>query len=307
MRILVTGVTGAIGAQLAPRLLAEGHDVRGLARDPARATAAADAGIPVHRGDAVTGEGLAPALADVEVAYYLIHSMEPNADNFAQRDRTAALVFRDAARAAGVRRVVYLGGLVPPERAASPHLASRLEVERILHETTPESVALRASIVISATSRSFRFLVRLVERLPVVPLPAWRDYRTQPIDGRDVIAFLARAATSEAAAGRSLDIAGPDVLTYGEMVTRIAELMHVGRPPIRLGFTATALTSRVAAAVAGETYELIGPLMAGLEGDLLPRDDQADKLLGVRLHRFEAAVERALRDWEASGEPLAAR
>jgi uncharacterized protein YbjT (DUF2867 family) len=303
VRILVTGVTGAVGAELAPRLLADGHDVRGLARDPARATA----DVAVMRGDAVSGEGLAEALRGVEVAYYLIHSMEPNADGFEARDRTAALVFRDAARAAGVRRVIYLGGLVPPERAASPHLASRLEVERILHETTPESVALRASIVVSATSRSFRFLVRLVERLPVVPLPAWRDFRTQPIDGRDVLAFLVAAATSEAAAGRSLDIAGPDVVTYGDMVTRIAELMHVGRPPVRLGFSATALTSRVAAALAGETHELIGPLMAGLEGDLLPRDDHADALLGVRLHRFEAAVERALADWEASGEPLAAR
>lgn len=307
MRILVTGITGAIGAQLAPLLQAAGHDVSGLARDPTRAVTAAQHGITVHRGDAVSGEGLAAALDEVEVAYYLIHSMEPNADGFAARDRTAALVFRDAARAAGVRRVVYLGGLVPPERAASPHLASRLEVERILHETTPESVSLRASIVISAASRSFRFLVHLVERLPFVPLPAWRDFRTQPIDGRDVLAFLQRAATSEAAAGRTLDIAGPDVLTYGEMVLRIAELMEVGRVPVRLNFTLTALTSRVAAAVAGESHELIGPLMAGLEGDLLPRADHADTLLGVRLHRFDAAVERALRDWEASGEPLAAR
>ncbi len=140
-----------------------------------------------------------------------------------------------------------------------------------------------------------------------MPLPAWRDHRTQPIDGRDVLAFLERAGTERAAAGRSLDIAGPDILTYGEMVLRIAELMHVGRPSLRLGFNATAMASRVAAAVAGESYELIGPLMAGLEGDLLARDDHADRLLGVRLHRFDAAVERALRDWEASGEPLAAR
>jgi len=307
MRVLVTGITGAIGAQLAPRLQVAGHDVSGLARDPTRATAAASHGITVHRGDAVTGAGLAAALDGIEVAYYLIHSMEPNTDDFAARDRTAALAFRDAARAAGVRRVVYLGGLVPPERAASPHLASRLEVEQIVRDTTPESVALRASIVISAASRSFRFLVHLVERLPVVPLPAWRDFRTQPIDGRDVLAFLLAAATSEGAAGRSLDIAGPDVLTYGEMVLRIADAMGVGRPPVRLSFTATALTSRVAAVVAGETHELIGPLMAGLEGDLLPRDDHAAALMGVRLHGFDAAVERALRDWEAAGEPLAAR
>ncbi len=304
MRVLVTGVTGAIGSALAPRLVAAGHEVHGLARDPSRA--ALD-GVVVHRGDAVTGAGLPSALRDVEVAYYLIHSMEPNADGFVARDRTAATAFRDAARAAGVRRVVYLGGLVPPERAASPHLASRLEVERILLETTPDSIALRASIVISATSRSFRFLVRLVERLPVVPLPAWRDFRTRPVDGRDVLAALERAATSEAAAGRSLDLAGPDVLTYGEMVTRIADALLLPRPPVLLGFAATGLTSRVAAAIAGETHELIGPLMAGLEGDLLPRDDHAARLLGLRLHRFDAAVERALADWEASGEPLAAR
>ncbi|HEU4656409.1 MAG TPA: NAD(P)H-binding protein [Capillimicrobium sp.] len=307
MRVLVTGITGYVGAALAPRLADAGHEVSGFARDPSRAVTAIAAGIPVRRGDAVTGEGLREALRGVEVAYYLIHSMEPNVDGFAARDRQAAIAFRDAARAEGVRRVVYLGGLVPADRAASPHLASRLEVERLLLETTPDSVALRASIVIGARSRSFRFLVRLVERLPVLPLPAWRDFRTQPIDGRDVLAMLVAAASAEEAGGRSLDIAGPDVLTYGEMVERIADAMLVSRPPVRLGFSATGLTSYVAAAVAGETHELIGPLMAGLEGDLLPRDDGAAELLGVRLHRFDAAVERALREWEETGEELAAR
>jgi uncharacterized protein YbjT (DUF2867 family) len=303
VKVLVTGITGFVGSALAPRLLAAGHDVTGLARDPARSIVP---DVEVHRGDAVTGAGLARALRDVEVAYYLIHSMEPNATNFAELDRSAALAFRRAARAAGVRRVVYLGGLVPPERAASPHLASRLEVERLLLETTPDSVALRASIVIAARSRSFRFLVRLVERLPVIPLPAWRDFRTQPIDGRDVLTALERAAAAPVG-GESLDLAGPDVLTYGEMTMRIADAMLLGRPPLRLGFTATGLTSRVAAVLAGETHELIGPLMAGLEGDLLPRDDRAAALLHLRRHSFDAAVEHALRDWEESGERLAAR
>jgi hypothetical protein len=122
-----------------------------------------------------------------------------------------------------------------------------------------------------------------------------------------VIAYLVAAAGSDAVGGPlSLDIAGPDVLTYGEIVERIRDALLVGRPPVQLPVTMTPVASRVAAAVAGEDHELIGPLMAGLEGDLLPRDDRARQLFGVRLHRFHAAVERALRDWEAT-EELAAR
>jgi len=205
-----------------------------------------------------------------------------------------------------VRRVIYLGGLVPPDASPSHHLASRLEVERILLESAPDSMAFRASIVIAAASRSFRFLVHLIERLPVLALPAWREHRTQPIDGRDVIEFLARAAGATEVAGRSLDIAGPDVVSYGEMIERIREAMVVGRPALRLRIEATPLASRIAATIAGEDHALIGPLMEGLSTDLLPRDDAAAELLGVRLHSFDAAVERALRDWEAA-EPLAAR
>jgi nucleoside-diphosphate-sugar epimerase len=191
---------------------------------------------------------------------------------------------------------------VPAAGDASPHLASRLAVEETLLDGVPGSVALRASIVIGARSRSFRFLVHLVERLPVLALPGWRENRTAPIDGRDVLAYLEAAATAEAAAGRSLDIAGPDTVTYGELVGRIRDFMLVGRPEIRFGFTATPIASRVAAVVAGEDHGLIGPLMGGLETDLLPRDDDAAALLGVRPHRLDAAIERALRDWETAEE-----
>ena len=308
MKILVTGTTGFVGAALAPRLSAVGHEVVGFARDPSRVRGLED--IPVVRGDAVSGAGLEEALDGADVAYYLIHSMEPSVDgSFSTRDREAAERFRDAARAAGVQRVVYLGGLVPPG-TPSPHLRSRLDVEEILLDTTPQSVALRASIVIGARSRSFRFLVHLVERVPVLPLPGWRDFRTQPIDGRDVLAFLESAATAQLPAdpaARSVDIAGPDVLAYGEMIERIADAMLVSRPAIRFGLTATPLASRIAAVIAGEDHELIGPLMEGLEADLLPRDDRAAALFGVRLHGFDRAVDRALRDWEATGESLAAR
>ena len=303
MRVLVTGASGAIGSRLVPRLQRAGHDLRALARDPARVRA----DIPIVTGDLVTGIGLEEALDGVDAAYYLVHSMETSADGtFEAREMVAAQRFADAAYAAGVQRVVYLGGLVPADAPPSRHLSSRLEVERLLLEASPAGTALRASIVIGAESRSFRFLVRLVERLRIVPLPAWREHRTQPIDIRDAVEFLARTIESGAAAGRSLDIAGPDILTYGEMIQRIADLMLVGRATLPVSLTVTPVAARVAAAIAGEDPELIGPLMEGLGTDLLPRDMEAGPLLGVRLHSFTSAVERALRDWEAV-EPLGAR
>jgi uncharacterized protein YbjT (DUF2867 family) len=247
-------------------------------------------------------------LEAVDVAYFLIHSMERAADGrFADLELQAAERFRDAARAAGVQRVVYLGGLVPAEHAPSRHLASRLAVEEVLLDAAPRSVALRASIVIGARSRSFRFLVRLVERLPVLAVPAWGANRTSPVDERDVVALLVRAACADAVCGETLDIAGPDVVTYAELIGRIRDLMLLGRPTLSLSrLTLTPIASRVASVIAGEEYELIGPLMESLESDLLPRDRRAAELLGVRMHGLDAAIERALRDWEEV-EPLAAR
>ncbi|HWF26463.1 MAG TPA: NAD(P)H-binding protein [Solirubrobacteraceae bacterium] len=304
MNILVTGITGYVGSRLTPRLLRDGHHVRGFARHPGHVAP----GIPIATGDAVTGEGLEYALRDIDVAYFLIHSMEPSASGaFDVRDRAAADNFSHAAVGAGVRRIVYLGGLLPARGPASPHLASRLEVENKLLDAVPDSVALRASIVIGARSRSFRFLVRLVERLPVLAVPAWRTHVTAPIDERDVIELLARSATSRRVGGESLDIGGPDVVSYGELIDRIRHHMLVSRPTISFKrLTITPIASRISAAVAGEDYALVGPLMESLGDDLLPRDDRAMKLLGVRPHSLDAAVEHALREWEAA-EPLRAR
>jgi uncharacterized protein YbjT (DUF2867 family) len=301
--VLVTGITGYVGAALAPRLLADGHDVRGFARDESRV--ALD--VPVFEGDAISGEGIERALDGADVAYYLIHSMETGTEGgFAAAELRAVEGFAEKAAAAGVQRVIYLGGLVPAEVEASPHLSSRLAVEERLLDTLPGATALRASIVIAARSRSFRFLVHLVERLPVLALPAWRDNRTAPIDGRDVIELLARAGFDDAVAGKSLDIAGPDVVSYGELIDRVRETMLVGRPKLRLKFSATALAAPVAAAIASEDVGLIEPLMGGLGTDLLPRDDRAAELLGVRMHSLDSAIERSLADWEAA-EPLKAR
>jgi uncharacterized protein YbjT (DUF2867 family) len=306
MRILVTGITGYVGAALAPRLLAAGHDVAGFARRPELATV----DVPIFAGDAVAGTGLREALDGVDVAYYLIHSMEPVAagnGTFGDRELVAARNVVEAAKRAGVQRIVYLGGPVPDHGAASAHLASRVAVEKTLLAGIPDSVALRASIVIGARSRSFRFLVRLIERLPVMALPGWRIHRTAPIDGRDVLTYLERAATEPAAAGQSLDLPGPEVVTYQALIERIRDAMLLGRPTLALGrLTATQIESRVAAAIAGEDHALIGPLMEGLHGDLLARDDRAQEIFKVRRHRLDAAIERALREWEAT-EPLRAR
>jgi uncharacterized protein YbjT (DUF2867 family) len=307
VRVLVTGASGFAGSALIPRLLGSGLEVRAFARSEERVRAAGVRDVEVVLGDVVTSRGLAQAFDGVEVAWFLVHSMETSGEEFSDRERRSAEQFAAAAREAGVRRVVYLGGPVPATGDASPHLASRLEVERILLEAAPEAVALRAAIVIGARSRSFRFLVRLLERVPVLPLPSWRDYRTRPIDGRDVLSYLVAAGSSPLVRGPlSLDIAGPETVSYGELITRIADLMLLDRPPIRLNFSLTPVASAIAAAIAGEDPGLIGPLMSSLGSDLLPRDDSVTAVLDVRLHTLDAAIERALRDWERD-ETLRAR
>jgi uncharacterized protein YbjT (DUF2867 family) len=381
MRILLTGASGFVGARLLPELLRDGHQVVALARDPRRVrseqiaarlgglprstpaagarsadarmrsaeaavdSAAALANLRIAAGDVLTRRGLADALEGVEVAYYLIHSMEtatganPTAGvntaskaaarsangsttggrlDFPARERLAAENFADAAARAGVRRVIYLGGPVaswtPPgsQVASSRHLASRYAVERVLSAAIPDTVVMRASIVIGARSRSLRFMVRLVERMPVLTLPAWRRHRTRPIDARDIAQMLVAAASVAEVGGQTLDLGGPDVLTYGEMLERIAELMLVGRPSLGLRVSATPIVARVAAAIAAEDPELTRALMESLQGDLLPGGNEGTihlrwaQLLGVHLHSFDAAVEHALREWEEV-EPLAAR
>jgi uncharacterized protein YbjT (DUF2867 family) len=306
---LVTGATGYVGGRLIERLVAEGRPVRALARNPARLEQVD--GVEAVGADLVKDSGLAEALDGVETAYYLVHSMEPagasgNGD-FGARDRQAARNFARAASDAGVERIVYLGGIVPQDAPLSAHLASRLEVERILLEAAPSSTALRASILIGARSSSFRILVRLIERLRLLPFPAWRDHRTQPVFERDAIEFLARTPQTPGAAGRSLDIAGPDVLSYGAMIERIADLMGVGRMPIKLRLSQTPTASAVVAGIVGQPVELVRPLMESLEHDLLPRADaDGREVYGIRGHSFDRAVEHALREWETT-EELTAR
>jgi uncharacterized protein YbjT (DUF2867 family) len=229
MRCLVTGATGYVGGRLVPRLLAEGHEVRCLARTPRklRDVPWADRVEVVH-GDVLDEGALAAAMADVDVVYYLVHSLTEA--GFAALDRRAALLTAEAARAARVSRIVYLGGLHPDgDGRLSEHLGSRAEVGEIFLRSGVPTVVLQAAVVIGSGSASFEILRHLTERLPVMVTPRWVRNRVQPIAIRDVLHYLIRAATLPSEVSRSFDIGGPDVLTYEQMMHRYAAVVGLPR------------------------------------------------------------------------------
>ncbi|MDT0318056.1 SDR family oxidoreductase [Streptomyces millisiae] len=224
-RCLVVGATGYVGGRLVPALLAAGHRVRCLVRSPAKPRAHGWAGqVEVVRGDILDPESVAEATRDVDIAYHLVHSIGGGAD-FEERDRRAARIFGERARAAGVRRVVHLSGLTPagvPERELSPHLRSRAEVGRLLLASGVPTAVLRAAVVIGSGSASFEMLRHLTERLPVMVTPRWVRTRVQPIAIADVVRLLVGCADLPADVNRSFDIGGPDVVTYEEMMRSYA-------------------------------------------------------------------------------------
>jgi uncharacterized protein YbjT (DUF2867 family) len=304
---LIVGATGYVGTLLTQALVAQGRAVRAVSRRPPLSPP--PAAVESVRGDVLNDEGLDQALDGCDVAYYLVHSMEAGTSSFEARDRQAARNFVAACRRSGVERVVYLGG-IEPSGALSPHMRSRLEVERILMEDLPGATGLRASIIIGAGSPSFRLMVRLIERIPVIPLPPWRTRRTQPIAERDVVESLVRTPLIDATRGRSIDIVGPEPLTYADILVGIATELDIDRPPVRLAvFTAPAFAA-VASRIAGSDADLVRALMGSLSADVLPRSDRAAKemeeLYGIKPLPFGRAVSRALADWERD-EPLAAR
>ncbi|MFE1229947.1 SDR family oxidoreductase [Streptomyces sp. NPDC058745] len=245
LRCLVTGASGYIGGRLVPELLAAGHRVRCLARTPAKLRDHPWAGqAEVVRGDVTDADSLASALRDVDVAYYLVHALGGGGD-FERTDRLAARTFAEQARAAGVRRIVYLGGLTPrgiAERELSPHLRSRAEVGRILADSGVPTTVLRAAVIIGSGSASFEMLRYLTERLPVMVTPSWVRTRIQPIGVRDVLRYLVGSATMPAEVSRAFDIGGPDVLTYLDMMRRYASVAGL---PRRLIFPVPVLTPRL--------------------------------------------------------------
>jgi uncharacterized protein YbjT (DUF2867 family) len=304
---LIVGATGYVGTLLTKALAAEGRAVRALSRRPARL--GQDGLVESVRGDVLADEGLDVALNGCDVAYYLVHSMEAGTTSFEARDRRAAVNFAAACRRVGVERVVYLGG-IKPSGPLSPHMRSRLEVERILMDRLPGATGLRASIIIGAGSPSFRLMVRLVERIPVLPLPPWRDRRTQPIAERDVIGCLVRTPLIDSTAARSIDLVGPDALSYAEILHGIAAELEIDRPELDLPVFTVPAFAAVASVIAGADTDLVRALMHSLGSDVLPRSERAAEevaeLYGLKPVPFTRAVRRALADWERD-EPLAGR
>ncbi|HEX5593075.1 MAG TPA: NAD(P)H-binding protein [Solirubrobacterales bacterium] len=276
--IAIAGSTGYIGGLLCKRLCEEGREVRALARSPERADDLREAGCEVRKADALEPETLGPALEGADVAYYLVHSMGRGSDgDFAARDHEAAENFAAAAAEAGVKRIVYLGGL----GEGSKHLDSRHATAETLRKGEVPVTYLRAAAVIGAGSESFRTVFYLVRRLPVMVTPRWVATRTQPIAIDDAVACLAAASDLERPVDREIEIGGPDVTTYGGMIDELARALG-RRPPLRI--VVPVLTPRLSSLWIGLVTPVDAgvakPLIEGLSTETVVDDPSGMELLG---------------------------
>ncbi len=294
MHLLVTGATGYVGGRLAPRLAARGHRVRCLARDPDRLRGVEwEDDAEVVRGDVLEPDTLPPALDGIGAAYYLIHSMGGGKD-FAERDRRAARNFARAAKAAGVERVIYLGG-IEPEGEPSKHLKSRLETGRMLREEGPPLTEFRAAVVVGAGSASFELVRHLTERVPVLLTPPWVRTRTQPVAIADVLCYLMDALDLPETVGRVVEIGGPEVMSYGDMFREYARVRGLTRPVVPVPFVGTRLSALGASLLTPVSSGVVKPLIAGLGNEVVVTDPSGMALFDVEPTAYEAAIRLALR------------
>ncbi len=290
--IAVAGATGYIGGLLCRRLREEGLEVRALARHPDRAQDLKEAGCEVVRADVLEAESLGPALQGADVAYYLVHSMGRGSDgDFAARDHQGAENFAAAAGAAGVERVVYLGGL----GEGSKHLDSRHQTAEALRRGTVPVVYFRAAAVLGAGSESFRTAFYLVQRLPAMITPRWVVTRTQPIAVADAVSYLAAAADLDLSCEREIEIGGPDVTTYGGMIDELARAQD-RRPPLRI--TVPLLTPFLSSLWIGLVTPVDAgvakPLIEGLATETVVSDPSGMEIFEVERTPLREALRAAL-------------
>jgi uncharacterized protein YbjT (DUF2867 family) len=296
VRALVTGATGFVGGRLADALAGSGASVRCLVRDAAKAEHLRAVGHELHVGDVMDAGSLSGAGRDIDVAYYLIHAMAGGA-GFEAREREAAGNFARVAAREGVGRVVYLGGLGDP--STSKHLRSRHETALILGQEGPPLTYFRAAMVVGARSESYRTLRYLVRRLPVMIAPAWLKTDTQPIGIDDVVEFLRRAPEVPESAGREVQIGGPDVLTYGDMLDRMAAAMGTRpRPKLPVPFITPWLSALWLGVVTPVDTNVARPLVEGLTTPTTVTDSAGAEPFGIAPLSFDDALRNALREDE---------
>lgn len=296
--VLVTGATGYVGGRLTPRLLEAGVRVRALVRNPAKLACrpwARDPKLELVQGDVQDAASLHRALKGCRAAYYLVHSMNPATRDFAAADRAAALNLAGAAAAAGLERIIYLGGLVPQDHQLSRHLASRAEVGQILGAGPVPLTWLRAAMILGSGSASFEIMRYLVERLPLMITPSWVGSLVQPIAINDVLGYLQACLDHPGVRGQTLDIGGPDVLSYRELFAIYAQ--EAGLRPrliIPVPFFSPKLSSYWIHLVTPVPAAIAQPLAEGLRHSVVCQDNRIRELIPRQLSSCRQAIRRAL-------------
>lgn len=299
--ILVTGATGYIGGRLVPRLLEAGYKVRLLSRDLSRLQDRPWLSqVEALEGNVLAPESLEAAMRGVTQAYYLIHSMM-DTDDFHERDLVAARNFGQAARATGVRRIHYLGGLGDPDTDLSKHLSSRQQTGDALRESDVPVTEFRAAIIVGSGSVSFEMIRYLTERIPMMICPKWVYTRVQPIAIRDVMQYLIAALSTPESAGQIIEIGGRDVMTYGDMMLDYAKVRGLRRWLIPIPVLTPRLSSYWVHWTTPIPAQISRPLIDGLQNEVIVRDDLAQKLFpDIQPIDYQTAVKLALERLEAS-------